>query len=349
MTRSHLIHSLLAVIVSLGFQSVTLSADWARPPSLPDRQGFAGPFAGVSHGALLVAGGTNFPDRKPWDGGKKVWYDTVFVLEKPNAEWKVAGKLPRPLGYGVSVTHGNGVVCVGGSDADRHYADAFRVEWKDGRLRTAKLPSLPEPIANACGAMVGESLYVAGGLEKPDATGTSATVYRIDLAAAAPKWTTIEPCPGGGRMLAVAAGFDGKFWLAGGADLVPAAGGVVERRYLKDAYCYDPAARWKRVVDLPNPVAAAPSPAPGDTSGFYVLGGDDGSQVGVAPDRHRGFAKTILRYDAKADKWAPAGEMPAARVTVPCVLWGEVWVVPGGEVRPRVRSPEVWGVKLDGK
>ena len=52
---------------------------WERLPSLPDREGFAGLFAGVSGGALLVAGGANFPDAKPWEGGKKVWYDTVFV------------------------------------------------------------------------------------------------------------------------------------------------------------------------------------------------------------------------------------------------------------------------------
>ncbi len=73
-------------------------------------------FAGVSGGALVAAGGANFPDRKPWEGGKKVWYDTVFVLEKPDGQWKVAGKLPRPLGYGVSATWRDRVVCVGGSD-----------------------------------------------------------------------------------------------------------------------------------------------------------------------------------------------------------------------------------------
>src|SRR5215468_7081944 len=79
---------------------------WERLPSLPDQEGFAGMFAGVSNGTLLVAGGANFPDKKPWDGGKKVWSDAVFVLEKPDGVWKVAGKLPRPLAYGVCVTHG---------------------------------------------------------------------------------------------------------------------------------------------------------------------------------------------------------------------------------------------------
>src|SRR5690606_10734108 len=118
------------------------------------REGFAGCFAGVSHGALLVAGGANFPGKRLWDGGKKVWYDTVFVLDQPAGKWKTAGKLPRPLGYGVSVTHGDGVVCIGGSNAEGHYADVFRLEWKNGQLVTTTLPPLPKTVANACGAIV---------------------------------------------------------------------------------------------------------------------------------------------------------------------------------------------------
>src|SRR6185436_4067728 len=89
----------------------TIAAEWKQLPSLPDAEGFAGSFAGVSNGALLVAGGANFPDRKPWEGGAKVWYHTVYVLEHPNAKWKIAGQLPRALGYGVSVTYNNGVIC----------------------------------------------------------------------------------------------------------------------------------------------------------------------------------------------------------------------------------------------
>src|SRR4051812_40526979 len=94
-------------LLSLVLASVSLSAcagEWKQLPSLPDVEGFAGSFAGVSNGALLVAGGGNFPGKKPWEGGAKVWYDTVYVLENPSAKWKVAGNLPPPLGYGVSVT-----------------------------------------------------------------------------------------------------------------------------------------------------------------------------------------------------------------------------------------------------
>jgi N-acetylneuraminic acid mutarotase len=297
---------------------------------------------------LFVAGGANFPAKRPWEGGKKVWYDTIFVLDRPNGEWKIAGKLPRPLGYGVSVTHRNGVVCVGGSDANRHYANAFRLEWKAGKVVTTPLPSLPKPAANACGALVGDVLYVAGGQEKPDAKDVLNTTWKIDLAAPEPEWRAIEPCPGGGRMLAVAAAFDGAFYLVGGVDLIEKEE-KVERRYLKDAYRYDPDQGWKRLADFPHPVVAAPSPAPTDAAGFYLLGGDDGSQIDVPPTRHRGFSKIALFFDPKTGKWAESGELPSAWVTVPCIRWGKSWVIPSGEARPGIRSPEVWSLTLGKK
>jgi N-acetylneuraminic acid mutarotase len=317
---------------------------WKSLPSLPDREGLAGPFAGVSNEALIVAGEANFPDRKPWDGGKKVWYDTVFVLEKPDGKWKIAGKLPRPLGYGVSVSHGTGVVCVGGSDSGRHHADVFRLDWREGKLVTTKLPSLPKPLANSCGALVGDTLYVAGGQEQPDSGGALRTAWKIDLAAAEPKWTEIDACPGGGRMLSVAAGYDGAFWLIGGVGLSVGKDEKLERRYLRDAYRYGPAGGWKRIADLPHSVVAAPTPAPANAAGIFVLGGDDGSQVGVAPDKHRGFSKKILHYNLKTRQWVEASNLPAPRVTVPCVRWNRAWVVPGGETGPGVRSPEVWSL-----
>jgi N-acetylneuraminate epimerase len=139
---------------------LTPTADmyWEKLPALPDEQGFAGAFAEVCGDTLLVAGGANFPEKKPWEGGKKQWYDTVYALDAPNGKWTIAGKLPRPLGYGVSVSHRGGVICVGGSDAERHYADVFQLEMKSGQLVTSKLPSLPITVANACGALVGNTL-----------------------------------------------------------------------------------------------------------------------------------------------------------------------------------------------
>ncbi len=332
----------LLIIAAVAATLVSCTDRWTQLPSIPDKEGFAGPFVGTSNGALLIAGGANFPDKKPWEGGKKVWYDTVFVLEPAGKEWKVAGKQPMALAYGVSVTQGDSVVCVGGSDAARHYSDAYRLEWKDHTLVTVQLPSLPMALANTCGALVGETLYLAGGQESPEAGVTSKAAWRIDLSSRAPAWERIDDCPGSGRMLAVATSFDGAFWMMGGVDLVRNSSGQSERCYLKDAYRYDEGKGWSRVVDLPRPVVGAPSPAPADARGFYVFGGDDGSQVGTPPDQHVGFSKHILCYDKHAANWVEVGESPAPRVTVPLVVWNGAWVVVSGEARPGVRSPEVW-------
>jgi N-acetylneuraminic acid mutarotase len=332
-------------LLTLLLASISWSAfagEWTQLPSLPDAEGFAGSFAGVSNGALLVAGGTNFPGKKPWQGGAKVWYDTVFVLESPNAKWKTVGKLPRRLGYGASVTYDNGLICAGGSDRDRHYADVFRLEWSHGKLKTTRLPPLPAPIANCCGAMVGDVFYIAGGLEKPDSTLVSNHAWQLNLSSKSARWAEINTWPGSRRMLAVAAGFDGDFWLMGGVDLTTGGDGLAKRQYLTDAFRYDPLSGWKRIADLPHPVVAAPSPAPIDKTGIYLLGGDDGFQVASPPEKHRGFGKTALRYEPTASKWSDAGTIAAPRAALPCVFWKNAWVLPGGEVRPGIRSPEVW-------
>src|SRR4051794_6734931 len=108
---------------------------WEQLPPLPDAIGFAGSFGGVSNGALLVAGGANFPDGgAPWTGSVKKWYHKIFVLENAHGSWKEAGKLPMRLGYGVSVSWRDGLVCLGGSNEKGHYADAFILRYKGGSV-----------------------------------------------------------------------------------------------------------------------------------------------------------------------------------------------------------------------
>ena len=334
---------LLMLLTSLSAAFAAEVPGWTRLPSLPDKEGFASMFAGVSGGALLAAGGANFPDQKPWEGGKKVWYDTVFVLEQPAGVWQVAGKLPRPLAYGASVTHAGGVVCVGGSDATGHRAESFRLDWRGGKLTTTPLASLPRPIANMSWALLGNTLYLAGGIEKPDSTSALKTFYALDLAAKASAWRELEPWPGPARMLAVAAAQDGAFFLVSGTDLSAGPDGKPVRTYLRDGYRYKPGQGWQRIADLPRAAVAAPSPAPalGQTQ-FLVISGDDGSQVTTAPTAHKGFPTNVLAYDTRADRWTETAPTPAPRATVPTAHWRGAWLVISGEQRPGIRSPEVW-------
>jgi N-acetylneuraminate epimerase len=316
---------------------------WDQLAPIPDKLGVAAPFAGVTGNTLLVAGGANFPDKAPWDGGKKAWHDAVYALTAKTGEWKQAGTLPRPLAYGVSATWHNRMICVGGSDAQSCYPNAFWLDMDRGRVTATTLSPLPSPISNACGECVGGILYIAGGQIANDSTEAVRSVYTLDLSDPDAAWKTIAPIPGPGRILATAAAFDGGFYVMGGASLSTGDDHLPQRKYLRDAYRYDPIVGWKRIADLPMTIVAAPSPAPTDKTGIYILGGDDGSHVGFKPViAHPGFSKTIYHFDSRAGAWAKAGETPAARVTVPCVRWNDGWCVTGGEMRPGVRSPQVW-------
>lgn len=316
---------------------------WKPLPPLPYPPGVAGAFAGVSGGALLVAGGANFPGRMPWEGGRKVWHERVWILEEPGGAWRDAGKLPHPLGYGVCVTWRDTVVCAGGSDADRHHAGAFRLSWKHGALATEPLPALPIALSGASGALAGDLLYVAGGSESPGEQAATNRAFALDLAAKVPAWRELPPLPGRPRILAAGAAYDGAFYVLGGASLEADAEGKIGRAYLRDAWSYRPETGWARLADLPKPSVAAPSPAPVVDGRILLIAGDDGSRAGFQPlDRHPGFARAILAYDPAADRWSEAGKTPAPRATAPTAEWRGMIVIPSGEVRPGVRSPDVW-------
>lgn len=322
---------------------------WQQIPPLPDPVGLASAFAGVSGGALIVGGGANFPDKLPWEGGTKIWHDQVFVLERAEETWRSGFKLPVPGGYGISVNYKDEIICIGGSDSKKHLTNVYSLQWKRGELLTRNLPSLPLPIANACGALLGDFVYVAGGTETHESTTTLRKCFHLNLSRLNDGWEELEPWPGPARMLSVAAAVDGSFFLVGGTDLSPGPDGAPVRTYLKDAYRFTPQRGWKKISDLPHPVVAAPSPAPtvGDAS-FLVVGGDDGSLANFQPrSKHPGFPKTVLRYDVRDDAWRAAGETPAARVTVPVTRWNNWFVIPSGEMRPGVRSPKVWALQAD--
>ena len=317
---------------------------WEKLPAIPDAEGFAGAFAGVSNRALIVAGGANIAGNKWAEPLRKKWYDSVFVLEKPEGKWRGGFVLPRALGYGVSVTTELGIACIGGSDSQQHHAECFRLEWRDGRIVTTALPALPRPCANMCGALVGSAIYVAGGIERPDATVALKTFWKLDLASAAPRWETLEPWPGPERMFAVAGVVGDSFFIFSGAKLSAGADGKQVREFLRDAYRFTPGKGWTRLADMPRAAVAAPTPAlNAGGSRVLIVSGDDGSKVDFQPVReHPGFPRTVLAYDAERDAWSSAGEAPFSRATVPVVRWLGRDVIPNGEVRPRVRTPEVW-------
>jgi SSS family transporter len=335
---------------------------WSQLPALPDTVGFAGCFAGISNGALLVAGGANFPDGgTPWAGSTKVWHKQVYALDKPDGQWKVAGTLPRPLGYGVSVTWRDALVCIGGSDVNTHYADVFILRYNNGSLQTEALPSLPNPLANACGVLIGDVIYVAGGTVSPSSAVTESGFWSLDLTQAQKQWKSLPSWPGPSRMLSVAGTLGGSFYLFSGVGLSMGEKDTAAHRvFLKDAYRYTPGKGWLKLADLPEAVAAAPSPAfVTGQSHLMIMGGDPGKyfeQNAVLKEKHPGFSDHVYAYNMITNAWAVADTIVTdkkedaiqhpnnsvwAPVTTPAVVWNGSLVLPSGEIRPGVRTPRV--------
>lgn len=319
-------------------------------PNLPDREGFAGMFAGVSHGALLCMGGANFPEKMPWEGGEKIWYDDIYVLENKSGVWqKMEEGLPLPMGYGVSVSFGDQIVVIGGSNRQGHHNLVVGITYNHGAITLDKtFPQLPVPLAMMSGALVGTTVYVAGGLESPDGDPVP-HFFSMDLSDPVSErhWQQRTSWPGPPRQLAVAASAENKFYLFSGINVLVDESGTRGRELLKDAFVYDPSSdTWVILPDLPRAIAAGPSPAPVIGLNHIVFPGGLDEETARYPDpaTHPGFLDDIWAYNTLSESYVRIGSLPegASRLTLPTAKWGLDWVLPNGESGPGVRSPQVF-------
>ncbi|QFP76676.1 N-acetylneuraminate epimerase [Deinococcus sp. AJ005] len=100
---------------------------WSEVPNLPSaadgavQEGVAGAFTGSSMGAVLVAGGANFPGstakfqsgvQYAHQGLTKTWRSDIYALR--DGKWSVVGQLPQAQASGISIQRGDEVILVGG-------------------------------------------------------------------------------------------------------------------------------------------------------------------------------------------------------------------------------------------
>ena len=356
--RVTVLTTLLALLLFCAPAFAQSSLQWTNLPDLPEPLGLGGAFAGTADGALIVAGGSHFPV-PPFKGGKKVWRADVFVLEPGATSWKAGFALDRPLAYGASVSTGDGLILIGGGDAERHYREVRRLRFRGGQVEQTRLPDLPTACAMTSAALLGSTIYVAGGQEAPDATdspgatgspeatGAMRNFWALDLQAAQPQWRTLDPWPGPARILPITVAQDGAVYIFSGADLLRGEDGQTPRRFLTDAYRYRPGDGWEPVASPPKPIVAAPAAALGP-SHILVFGGDDGKLFGQQlGNDHPGFPRDVLAYHTITDTWTPVGAIPESLATTNAVRWNDHVVIPSGEDRPGHRSPSVLAVTIE--
>jgi cyclically-permuted mutarotase family protein len=331
---------------------------WSEPIRLP--MGLAGALAGVDHGMLFVGGGCNFPDSMPWAGGKKKYYNEVYVVDLSTRAMIVVDTLSEPVAYGAPVTTPQGVVYIGGENESGPTAAVLCLSWDSvaRQVGVRRLPDLPVALTNAAAALVGETIYVAGG---ETAAGVSDRLYALDLRGSAWRLVGALPKPLSHAVL-IAAGH--RLYLAGGRRRNP--GGVSD---LSDAvYCYDTVVRrWSVCRSLPYALSAGTGVLY-DEHSLLLLGGDRGEvfheveKLIAAADRsssaaewkelllqkarvqssHPGFSRQVLRYDMHKNEWSDFDTLPfPSPATTTAVRWGNYIVIPGGEIRAGVRTSQI--------
>lgn len=356
-----LIFSSFWLICSLSAQS---SLAWKQLSPLPVatnqtvQLGLAGPFVGVHNDVLMIAGGANFPDAPPWEGGQKVWWEDGFVLEKDSEgiyQWSdVQFQLPQALAYGVSISTEKGIICVGGNDANSPHASVIRLAWNSEKraIEISQLPSLPEARAMMGGAQIGSSIFVCGGIDEHGKASNQ--LYRLNLENLSAGWQSMTPLPSSPRILPVmtaqADEHRTKLYFFSGRNHIS----EQEVDYLYDAWSYDPVSNsWTELQDIqigknPPRCLMAGTALPSGTNHILVFGGDQGPLYeSHRQSQHPGFGPDILSYHTLTDTWIILDSLPGPMpVTTTAVQWETQIILPTGEIRPGVRSPEIWAGTL---
>lgn len=299
-----MLKNFLAIILSLivtynGFsQQDTAIFEYSSEKNIPNELGFKGSFVGVHNDALIIAGGTNFPDAPAWEGGKKKWYDSIYILEKKGdtATWYESSsiKLPKPIAHGVSINTSKGVLCFGGDNENGVYKDVFLLKWnsKNKIVEIENLPPMPVPLVNMGGSRVGDLVYLVGGQQIKDQKST-ATFLSFSIASSlvreAYTWRTLENFPGKDRIEPVVVGQSNGhqdcLYVFSGLSFNP--GNSIPYEMLTDVYAYDPHKdSWTQKKSIPSNntpginggyVGAAPAIKKGD-SHILVFGGAGGKE-----------------------------------------------------------------------
>ena len=323
-------------------------------------QGVSAPFAGVSNGFVLVAGGCNFPDVPAAEGGRKVFYSDVYALEAamPQGGWRKVGQLPDSVAYGVSVSVPDGVAVIGGTNGRQSLATALLLSYSRGKAAVSSLPPLPVGLDNMAGAYGGGYIYVAGG----QTDGVAANrAFRLKWPGGS-EWERLPDFPGKARLQPVAAVQSGAerqmFYLLGGYSADGTNGGGL---------CYDPLYnRWRETSDIAVDGRAAAlvgaSAVNSGTSFIVCIGGVDrdifnqalkGAAPGYMlhePAWYR-FRTTLLIYNTITDSWSEMEGAPTlARAGSGVVDYADggkhQWLVINGESKPGMRSADATSVSV---
>lgn len=354
----------------------TIAAELPPPDGETRSLGFAGPVAGVYNDCFIIAGGANFPDSMPWQGGKKKYYDEAFIYTKSRKDLalhKIA-RLPFSIAYAANCSTPMGIVYAGGENENAISNKVGLLQWDktNDTLIVKELPVLPVALTNASAIFHKGVVYLAGG---ETSKFTSATFYSLDLNNSWEGWKQLAaiPKPVSHAVLAIAEKNGRSYvYLIGGRK--KNTNGISD--LYNSVFKFDILTNhWEEKASLPYALSAGTGIAAGPNA-ILMFGGDKGetfhkaeimiAAINAEKDEvkkkklieeknkiqatHPGFSREVLMYHVDSDEWKGAGYIPyESPVTTTAVKWNDSVIIPSGEVRAGVRTPQILSGKFNRK
>ena len=344
--------------------------NWKQSGVLPvqpnglHHMGLSGVVLGVVGDQIIIAGGNNFPEGLPWEGGIKKYYKRVIVYnnQKDTLLNTFTFNLPANVAYAAVAQLKDGIFYAGGENENGPLSSAYLIKKsKSQSFEIIELPSLPIAISNAVAVATENAVYVLGGANKE---GISNKVWKLALNNIKKGWTVQASMPQP-TAFAAAAIANEHIYIMGGR--CKEANGI--SKIYKEVYAFDIENNlWEQKASLPETVSAACALAI-DNNKILFIGGDKivvfhevemlAAKIAATTDTtikkeltvvknnlqktHPGFSKDVLAYDASLNKWSPYAQLGfTAPVTTNAFLFNHKIILPVGEIKPGIRTPYIW-------
>jgi SSS family transporter len=335
---------LIIVPATLWAQNSSQWFVWEQSAALPVKDGLSNAVIGISNGALVVAGGSNY-DKRILEGGKKIVHDEIYVATNPNTmNWRVAGRLPWPLSNAAVLQVDNGLLVIGGAN-DKTAVDKVFLLYYDSNAGSVKIdssfPRLPIPLSSASAARIGKNIYVAGG--QSTANLPTKACFSLELgeekSVGAAGWKALPGWPGAARcgasMIAQNNGEYDCLYLIGGKG--------PDATYLKDAFVFDVKRnQWKQMLAPPRAAFFSPAMALGPTH-IILFSGSDGHDAdsAIKLQNHYHMVRDVLAYHTISNTWIKLDSVPTGVAGATAIRWNNKVMLVGGELRPGVRTNQI--------
>lgn len=270
--------------------SIDIIGELPESTNLKKNPGVAGAFSGIINNKLIIAGGSNFPYKTPWEGGEKIYHNTVYIFEihENNIQFIDSTQhLPYPVAYGSSINLPNGILCIAGNNSESCFSQVFSIQLDDAtnKLSFQNYPDLPTPLSFASAELINNNVYVIGGSSSAGGIEGTNHFYRLDLTKENTldfTWEILPAYPGNSRIYSVSAvqsnGVRECIYLFSGRNI----SNDKKISVFKDGLVYDPIfQKWDKVNtndSIEFPVMAGSAYSLG-TSDILFLGGATGDLI----------------------------------------------------------------------